>query len=173
MLADEAFEGTARRIREVVLARTGISVSAGGGTRRIIAKLATGLAKPAGVCVVPAGEEAEFMRRFDLEDIPGIGPAFLGELQRRSLRSVNDVLRVQPEWLERWFGARRARLVARPGAGPGRRGRPLPPGAEVRKRGAHLRQRHLRRRRAGCGTLPAGELGRAARPANSAWGRAP
>ena len=111
MLADEAFEGTARRIREVVLARTGISVSAGGGTRRIIAKLATGLAKPAGVCVVPAGEEAGFMRRFDLEDIPGIGPAFLGELQRRSLRSVNDVLRVQPEWLERWFGARRARWL--------------------------------------------------------------
>ena len=111
MLAGESFEETARRVRDTVLARTGISVSAGGGTRRIIAKLATGLAKPAGVHIVPAGEEAEFMRRFDLEDIPGIGPAFLAELERRSLQSVADVLRVQPEWLERWFGARRARWL--------------------------------------------------------------
>ena len=111
MLAGESFEETARRIRDTVLARTGISVSAGGGTRRIIAKLATGLAKPAGVHIVSAGGEAEFMRRFDLEDIPGIGPAFLAELERRSLRSVPDVLRVQPEWLERWFGARRARWL--------------------------------------------------------------
>ena len=111
MLAGEAFEDTARRIREAVLERTGISVSAGGGTRRIIAKLATGVAKPAGVHVVPAGGEAGFMRQFDLEDIPGIGPAFLEELQRRSLRSVRDVLQVQPEWLERWFGARRARWL--------------------------------------------------------------
>ena len=111
MLAGESFEETARRVRDTVLARTGISVSAGGGTRRIIAKLATGLAKPAGVHIVPAGEEAEFMRRFDLEDIPGIGPTFLAELERRSLQSVADVLRVQPEWLERWFGARRARWL--------------------------------------------------------------
>ena len=111
MLAGESFEETARRVRDTVLARTGISVSAGGGTRRIIAKLATGLAKPAGVHIVPVGEEAEFMRRFDLEDIPGIGPAFLAELERRSLQSVADVLRVQPEWLERWLGARRARWL--------------------------------------------------------------
>ena len=111
MLAGESFEDTARRIRETVLARTGISVSAGGGTRRIIAKLATGLAKPAGVHIVPAGEESAFMRRFDLEDIPGIGPAFLAELEGRSLRSVTDVLRVQPDWLERWFGARRGRWL--------------------------------------------------------------
>lgn len=111
MLAGESFEDTARRIRDTVLARTGISVSVGGGTRRLIAKLATGLAKPAGVCIVPPGEESGFMRRFDLEDIPGIGPAFRAELERRSLRSVTDVLRVQPEWLERWFGARRARWL--------------------------------------------------------------
>ena len=111
MLAGESFADTARRIRETVLGRTGISVSAGGGTRRLIAKLATGLAKPAGVHIVPAGGESEFMRRFDLKDIPGIGPAFLAELERRSLRSVNDVLRVQSEWLERWFGTRRARWL--------------------------------------------------------------
>ena len=111
MLAEEALADTAQRIREVVLERTAISVSLGGGTRRIIAKLATGLAKPGGVHVVPAGDEAEFMRRFELGDIPGIGPAFLAELERRSLRSVNDVLRVQREWLERWFGVRRARWL--------------------------------------------------------------
>ena len=135
----------ARRIRDTVLARTGISVSAGGGTRRLIAKLATGLAKPAGVCIVPPGEESEFMQRFDLEDIPGIGPAFRAALERRSLRSVADVLRVQPEWLERWFGARRAPLAARPGAGTGRREHAPGARAEVGERGADVCRRPLGR----------------------------
>lgn len=113
MLPDESLEGTACRIREAVLERTRISVSVGGGTRRIIAKLATNLAKPGGVHVVPAGDESEFMRRFDLGDIPEIGPAFLATLKRRGLQSVDDVLRVQHEWLERWFGGPRARWLHR------------------------------------------------------------
>ncbi|MCH7864453.1 MAG: hypothetical protein IIC56_04460, partial [Proteobacteria bacterium] len=45
------------RIRETVFERTQVSVSIGGGTRRVIAKLATNFAKPAGVHIVPAGEE--------------------------------------------------------------------------------------------------------------------
>ena len=113
MLPGESLERTARRVREAVLDRTKISVSVGGGTRRIIAKLATNLAKPGGVHVVPPGDEAEFMRRFDLGDIPGIGPAFLATLKRRGLQSVDDVLGVQDEWLERWFGAPRASWLHR------------------------------------------------------------
>ncbi len=103
----ESLEAGARRIREEVLARTDISVSIGGGTRRLVAKLAASRAKPAGVHVVPPGEEEAFMRTLDLADIPGVGPSLLEGLRKRGLVRVEDALAVQEEWLRRWFGPRR------------------------------------------------------------------
>lgn len=103
----ETLEATATRIREEVLRRTDISVSIGGGTRRVIAKLATRRAKPAGVHVVPAGGEEAFMRTLDLADIPGVGPSLLAGLAKRGLVRVEDAVGVQEEWLRRWFGQRR------------------------------------------------------------------
>ena len=107
-LFDETLEATAHRIRENVLEATGVSVSIGGGARRMIAKLASGAAKPGGVRIVPAGQEAEFMKGLDLADIPGVGPALVEALRKRGLVRIEEALDVQQEWLERWFGARRA-----------------------------------------------------------------
>jgi len=82
-------------------------VSIGGGARRMIAKLASGVAKPGGVHIVPAGQEAEFMKGLDLAEIPGVGPALVEALRKRGLVRIEDALGVQSAWLERWFGARR------------------------------------------------------------------
>ena len=103
----ETLEATARRIREDVLRRTRVSVSIGGGTRRIIAKLATSRAKPAGVHVVPPGDEQAFLETLDLADLPGVGPSLVEELRRRGLVRVRDAVAVQREWLERWLGKSR------------------------------------------------------------------
>ncbi len=111
MFGSETFEETAHRIRERVLAETEISVSLGGGTRKMIAKLAAGRAKPAGVRIVPPGDESDFVRDFDLEDLPGVGPVFLSALREKELRRVEDVLAVEEEWLVRWFGRTRARWL--------------------------------------------------------------
>lgn len=107
----ESLEETARRIREEVLRRTEISVSVGGGTRKLIAKLAAGLAKPGGVHVVPPGSEEEFMTRFELRDIPGVGPSLAQLLATRGLVTVEDILPVQQSWLERWLGPPRGRWL--------------------------------------------------------------
>ena len=98
---------TARRIRERVLAETEISVSVGGGTGRVVAKLAVRRAKPAGVLVVPSGEEGEFVRSHRLADLPGVGPAFAEQLKRRGLVQVEDALRVDRAWLQTWLGQER------------------------------------------------------------------
>lgn len=98
---------TADRIRRTVLQRTSISTSVGGGSNRLVAKLATSRAKPAGVYVVPAGHEAAFLREHDLGDIPGVGPALVEALAARGLRTVDDAVGVGEAWLERWFGPRR------------------------------------------------------------------
>ncbi|WP_405285667.1 DNA polymerase IV [Gaopeijia maritima] len=110
----EALDDTARRIQAAVFEASAIRVSIGGGTNRLIAKLAVSRAKPAGVHVVAPGDEAAFVATLELGAIPGIGPSLLEALRDRGLRSVRDVRTVDPEWLERWFGASRARwLLAR------------------------------------------------------------
>ena len=111
MLRNETLADTATRIREEVLRRTKISVSIGGGTQRVVAKMATRRAKPAGVHVVAPGEEAAFMAGFDLADVPGIGPAFLEQLRKRGLNTVAEAAAVEQEWLARWFGPGRGRWL--------------------------------------------------------------
>ena len=106
-LFGESLEVTAHRIRESILEATRISVSIGGGTRRMIAKLASGLAKPGGVHIVSEGQEAEFMKRLDLAEIPGVGPALAEALKKRGLVRIEEALGVQQAWLEQWFGVGR------------------------------------------------------------------
>ena len=97
---------TARRIREAVLADTKLSVSIGGGTSKLVAKMAAGVAKPGGVHVVPEGIEGEFMRRFQLADIPFVGKRFSERLERFNLKSVDDALAAGPDRLRDWLGER-------------------------------------------------------------------
>jgi DNA polymerase-4 len=111
----EPLETTARRIRDAVTAQTGLSVSLGGGTNRLIAKLAVEFAKPkpgsagTGVYVVAPGDEARFMAdQVALADIPGIGPKFQRELAARDLVRVADILPHDLPTLTRWFGERTA-----------------------------------------------------------------
>ncbi|HEY9478796.1 MAG TPA: DNA polymerase IV [Gemmatimonadaceae bacterium] len=113
----EPLEATAARIRGAVLRETGLSVSIGCGTNKLIAKLAVELAKPkpgsdaTGVYLVPPGSEAEFMPRFSLADIPLIGPKFQQRLQRAGLRTVQHVLEQELSSLIRWFGEREGRWL--------------------------------------------------------------
>jgi DNA polymerase-4 len=108
----EALAATARRIRATVRAETEIVVSIGGGTNRLIAKLAAGRAKPhrtpaaEGVIVVPPGDEADFLATFDLADIPGVGPRFQERLAELGLRTVRDARRHERHVLQRWLGKR-------------------------------------------------------------------
>lgn len=101
----------ARRIRMHVLEATQISISIGGGSARIVAKLAAKKAKPAGVHVVAAGHEEEFMRTIELAAIPGVGPKFQERLRAYGLQRVEDVLPFDVAALETWFGASSAQWL--------------------------------------------------------------
>lgn len=113
----EPLAQTAARIRADVLARTGITVSVGGGTNRLVAKLAVERAKPSagspipGVCIVPPGEEAAFLRTLDLAAIPGIGPRLLERLKRYNLTTVAQAVRVDEPTLVSWTGPRTGRWL--------------------------------------------------------------
>ncbi len=111
MPGGEDLAGAAERIRKAVRAGAGVTVSLGGGTRRIVAKMAAGVAKPDGVHVVAPGDEARFMARFDLKDLPGVGPAFAARLERRGLRTAAEAAAVEKEWLAQWFGRARGQWL--------------------------------------------------------------
>ncbi len=102
----EPLADTARRIRETVLATTRLSVSIGGGTSKLVAKMAATACKPAGVLIVPPGDEAAFLARFQLADIPMVGPRFQERLARFGLHSVEDAVRAGRDRLVDWLGTR-------------------------------------------------------------------
>ncbi|HEX8691301.1 MAG TPA: DNA polymerase IV [Longimicrobium sp.] len=109
----EPLGDTCRRIQAEVLERTGISLSIGAATQRTLAKMAASVNKPYGVCVVEPGEEAAFIRRFALADIPGVGPAFAEALRRRGAVQVSDLLGVDEATLVSWVGDSRGRWLYR------------------------------------------------------------
>jgi DNA polymerase-4 len=109
-------EEIAHRVRDAVCAETGLTVSIGGGTSKLVAKLAVEKAKPktgaTGVHIVPPGAELEFMRQHVLADIPGIGPKTTVRLAERGLRTVNDVLALDDAALSRLVGESDAHWLA-------------------------------------------------------------
>jgi DNA polymerase-4 len=109
----ESLEDTARRIQQAVMDRTGISISIGGATGRTLAKMAASVNKPFGVHIVPAGGEADFMARFELADIPGVGPALAESLRRRGATMVRDLANIDLPTLVSWLGDSRAEWLHR------------------------------------------------------------
>ena len=110
----EPLTATAQRMREAVRAETGLTVSIGGGTNKLVAKLAVERAKPkpgtgaTGVLIVDAGGEATFLRTFTLADLPMVGPKFQERLATLGMRTVPDVLAHDLPTLRQVLGAREA-----------------------------------------------------------------
>ncbi|HEY4307243.1 MAG TPA: DNA polymerase IV [Gemmatimonadaceae bacterium] len=113
----EPLAETARRIRVAVAEKAGLSVSIGGGTTKLVAKLAVERAKPkpgtgaTGVHVVPEGDEEIFLATFELADIPLVGPRFQERLARLGMQRVPDVLQYDLATLTSWLGEREARWL--------------------------------------------------------------
>lgn len=104
---------TARRIQAAVLAETRIHVSIGGGTNRLVAKLAVSRAKPAGVHIVEPGGEAAFLAEHEIADIPGVGPVLAAELLRYGLKRIPDGRALPEKQLLALLGERRGRWLYR------------------------------------------------------------
>ena len=111
---NEPLPVTAHRIRDAVKSATSLSVSIGGGTNKLVAKMAVERAKPKpgsgadGVHIVAPGGEAEFLKTFSLAEIPLIGPKFQERLAKFGMVNVPDVLQYDIPTLEAWFGKREA-----------------------------------------------------------------
>jgi len=111
----EPLLATAHRIRAGLREATGLTLSIGGGTNKLIAKMAVDRAKPSrggeGVLVVAPGNEQEFLRSCTLANIPLVGPKFQARLAAHGLITVADALRYDLETLGTWISKREAQWL--------------------------------------------------------------
>lgn len=92
------------RLRETVARETGLTCSVGIATTKFIAKLASSLAKPDGLLVVPGESTLDFLHPLPIGALWGVGAKTAEELARLGLRTVGDVAHVPLATLTRAVG---------------------------------------------------------------------
>ena len=88
----------------VTEATGGLTASVGVGSSKFIAKVASELAKPNGVRMVPPGTEVELIAPLPARAIPGVGPVTMEKLSRLGVTTVADLQRLSPRELTRELG---------------------------------------------------------------------
>ncbi len=94
----------ARELRERVRRETGLAFSVGIATTKFLAKIASAVAKPDGLVVVPAGEELEFLHPLPVTRVWGVGEVLGARLAERGILTVGDLAKVPEAALVSWLG---------------------------------------------------------------------
>ena len=92
------------QMRDRVQSKLGLPSSAGVGATPMVAKIASGLAKPAGVLMVPIGEEERRLAPLPVRKVPGIGPVTEGQLVTAGIHTIGQLLQLPPGSLRTRFG---------------------------------------------------------------------
>ena len=94
----------AARLRRRVLDEVGLPITVGVARTKFLAKVASGVAKPDGLLVVPTGEELAFLHPLDVSRLWGVGPITADKLRARGLHTVGDVAAVPERVLVTMLG---------------------------------------------------------------------
>src|SRR3954451_7667068 len=132
----------AARLRRDVRERVGLPITVGIARTKFLAKVASGVAKPDGLLVIPPSAELAFLRPLPVERLWGVGDVTARKLHDRRLTTVRDVAELGEEALVAIVGLATGRQL-HPLA-HNRDPRPVRPGRRRRSRGA---RRALGRRR--------------------------
>lgn len=98
-------------IRAHVLADAGLTVTVGGGTTRLVAKMAGRTVKPDGLRIVAPEDELAFLHALRVEDVWGIGERTARKLHGAGLRTVADLAGVGEPALMTILGKASGRAV--------------------------------------------------------------
>jgi DNA polymerase-4 len=92
------------RIRDAVADEQGVTCSVGVAPTKFVAKLASGLAKPDGMVVVPVDEVVPFVQQLPVGALWGVGERTEETLHRLGLRTVSDIAHTPLATLTRALG---------------------------------------------------------------------
>ncbi len=82
------------RLRREVLERVGLPITVGVARTKFLAKVASGVAKPDGLLVVPPEGELAFLHPLPVERLWGVGPVTAVKLRDRGITTVGRVARL-------------------------------------------------------------------------------
>jgi len=94
----------ARRLKRRVLVEVGLPITVGVARTKFLAKVASGVAKPDGLLVVPPERELQFLHRLPVERLWGVGPVTADKLRRWGIASVGQVAALEEETLVLMLG---------------------------------------------------------------------
>ena len=92
------------RLRREVLERVGLPVTVGVARTKFLAKVASGVAKPDGLLLVPTDGELEFLRPLPVERLWGVGPVTASKLRGEAITTVEQVAQLGEAALVRMLG---------------------------------------------------------------------
>jgi DNA polymerase-4 len=81
----------AARLKRNVLERVGLPITVGVARTKFLAKVASGVAKPDGLLVVPPDGELAFLHPLAVERLWGVGPVTASKLRSRGITTVGQV----------------------------------------------------------------------------------
>lgn len=99
-----SFSRITLEIKQKVEKELGITVSAGVGPNKILAKLATSQAKPGGLVEIGPDGEEEFLKNLGIESLPGIGPKAQVILRMLNIHKIGDLWGLPRPTLRSLFG---------------------------------------------------------------------
>ena len=102
----------ATRLRRDVLARVGLPITVGVARTKFLAKVASGVAKPDGLLVVPPDGELEFLHPLAVERLWGVGAVTARKLHARGVGTVGDVARLPESVLVAMLGSATGRHLS-------------------------------------------------------------
>ena len=94
----------ARKIKQTVFKKTGLTVSAGVASSKFTAKIASDIDKPDGLIVVPPDRVREFLDPLPVKKMWGVGKITQQALARLNVKTFKDLRQIPLEILEKNFG---------------------------------------------------------------------
>ncbi|MFD8292574.1 DNA polymerase IV [Streptomyces lavendulae] len=95
---------TGERLRADIAAATGLSGSVGLAGSKMLAKVASEEAKPAGLLLIEPGTERELLAPMSVRTLPGVGPATGEHLRRAGITTVGELAEAGEDELVRMVG---------------------------------------------------------------------
>jgi len=93
-----------RDLREKIIKETGLPISYGLSTSKLVSKMATNEAKPNGYLEVAAGKETDFLWPLTVDKIPGVGKQTQIQLHNVGIFTIEQIANTPIDQLEFHFG---------------------------------------------------------------------
>jgi DNA polymerase-4 len=103
-------ENIAKKIKQIILIKTGLTVSAGVASSKFVAKIASDIDKPDGLTVVPPNSVRGFLDPLPIKKMWGVGKVTQLALSRLNIHTFRDLRKTPVKVLEKKFGKHGVRI---------------------------------------------------------------